>query len=835
MAENLKDIKVLYPDYEMTESMWLDIVNIKLDKNDFLNDLTEDSNVPGISYFSSYHVNRIRQMPPMYFEQEFKNYPLTLKFCFSLLLQLHPVYRDIIISVLYAVNILPNCLTVTKYIEVCKKLTSWAKKCNSLASRLINNKFNCNVEDKFWMILVDWDIFSGYNFKYNESKIIDSIKEWGSGDIYKGNNEVSSDKYYKLMEKYVDKLLEFGTLEKKNILSLRDWLSDPTKWVTAGSSNGVRVDIFSYDKNRNVKSAATKSVFSVKYDVDDLYKILMTNTKPQDSRVNIKLEAGQKNRIIVSSGWVNQLRMAYISSWLEKSLKNVPWTTLFSTNQDAWTRNVRKCSHIKSGSIMFPLDAKNFDQNVSKGEIDVCFNSIRKIINKSLAGEKRFDCLKLIDIIQNQFWNTFVVYKNMRMLWEHGMPSGIRWTAFLDTLINAARVCIINDILSKGSTIPIKEYTAQGDDDDLEVSKWDDILNIFNTYNSLGIVLAPQKNFVSTKMTEFLRKVYFSDLIMGYITRKMVNVCFVNPEKNLVNYRDVDLHTIRDIWLELMQRGGDFEYCESKLIEHIALVLFNKLGKIEGYSKLTDRHLAIAKDVLSTPASLGGLGCLWFGTRTWRVLQEKRSERHYQLRGPLGVWTKVLSATNSVTGNVRRENEAVIRDKIVQTLIPKHERVPRIIECELLEIPFSGLIQVPEITPSLQRTLPVWRMRDDIGPVDVNCVLNACKENRDWGLLRSITSESVLGTFDNMLSSKHKRELLITWVMDDWTVNAPSHRVWGKTALSAMFVGWKNYCINRWYEVNNKGRDYYTKLCVSSEYNFYKYVNTHEHPVVMRF
>jgi hypothetical protein len=109
-------------------------------------------------------------------------------------------------------------------------------------------------------------------------------------------------------------------------------------------------------------------------------------------------------------------------------------------------------------------------------------------------------------------------YKNE---WNNGLPSGWRWTAVLDTIINIASFNVIKDITQSrlGKNIHISNLYAQGDDVILATKTVDTAACIMDTYEKLGYEVHPLKTFISRNRAEFLRRSYEVTGVTGYIAR----------------------------------------------------------------------------------------------------------------------------------------------------------------------------------------------------------------------------------------------------------------------------------------------------------------------------
>jgi len=123
------------------------------------------------------------------------------------------------------------------------------------------------------------------------------------------------------------------------------------------------------------------------------------------------------------------------------------------------------------------------------------------------------------------------VAKKLRGEWDNGLPSGWRWTAVLDTVINIASFKVIRKVAETrmGRASYISDLYAQGDDVILSTKTIDGAAYIMDTYEKLGYDVHPLKTFISRNRAEFLRRSYETAGVTGYIARSTVGIRFRNP------------------------------------------------------------------------------------------------------------------------------------------------------------------------------------------------------------------------------------------------------------------------------------------------------------------
>jgi len=119
--------------------------------------------------------------------------------------------------------------------------------------------------------------------------------------------------------------------------------------------------------------------------------------------------------------------------------------------------------------------------------------------------------------------------------WVNGVPSGLRWTTLIDSLVNYLRSKIISEYVNrKWRATSLLEIRCAGDDDDFTCSSWFLGYLVFKTYELFSIPVHSSKNFISNDCTEFLKNLVLKEgKMVGYKARKVANLFFISPEKQL--------------------------------------------------------------------------------------------------------------------------------------------------------------------------------------------------------------------------------------------------------------------------------------------------------------
>lgn len=216
-----------------------------------------------------------------------------------------------------------------------------------------------------------------------------------------------------------------------------------------------------------------------------------------------------------TSSHVNR-KMNYLSHILEGGLSGNMSSTLFATgqgNEDIDLSLLEAVGNCHTWKV--PLDQSAFDQNQShniiKATIGEILNFIHQQTQKTRVGS---DVLRVCESLWTSLFDLGGKVHLSKVVdrWVNGLPSGWRWTAVLDTILNITSFNVIRRIATLrggwASEPRIGHHYAQGNDvifscPDLRYCKV-----IADTYNKLGYVVHPLKTCMSRCRAEFLRRSY---------------------------------------------------------------------------------------------------------------------------------------------------------------------------------------------------------------------------------------------------------------------------------------------------------------------------------------
>lgn len=486
------------------------------------------------------------------------------------------------------------------------KVTKCIKEFTSIVKKFRDTVFGDN-----WYFLADLDTCFGYNTQSKLSDVKDDIVEWA--EYKKITRDVSEDEYIEGLKIELRQLFK----EKRNIndIPFDNFIENSNYWVVSGSSNGIKSVVYDTTSKEEVMSKAVKAALFVEENQKALIKKVKNTVKSESFSPSVKIEIGFKNRLILACGNIEYIQMTYISHHIEKLLKTNQHSTLFNDNLwkiKSYAQNFEKINNTEN--IFMPFDAAGFDKYVTLTEIDGCFQVIKEQIDKhykhSIAYDDLSSCIN--NLIESLRIGWKVKFGEGSIKWLGGLPSGLRWTALLGTLINIARAKYIEKRVCKllNRSFTLKKIVGQGDDDDFIFDSWLAGFMQFNFYGKLGIKAHFGKNFLDNRYTEYLKKLSDSKTktVTSYPTRKITSLFFISPEKSKLPDESFDNINF-GIYDTIRRRGYNiddkyFENKNFKALEYIPRTLGGFGSKIHNYGnkqhKVQRRILEQRRFILKT-------------------------------------------------------------------------------------------------------------------------------------------------------------------------------------------------------------------------------------------
>ncbi|KAL4702455.1 hypothetical protein ACJJTC_018842 [Scirpophaga incertulas] len=309
--------------------------------------------------------------------------------------------------------------------------------------------------------------------------------------------------------------------------TLREWVSTGV-WMRGKAGTGATVAIRIEGKVKRTRRY--KGVDAVLYSDRQIENEIL-GLAHEEMVVLQKSEGGKVRPVLKTGNRINR-KMDFLSEVVEKGLYGSRVSTLFAGaqgNEDIdimWARQVRN-----PDSLKVPLDQGGFDQHQSLPTIRAVLTAIGDVcISATRPGSEYRRVWEVL-------WHSLIGRRvEIRLggesfTWGNGIPSGWRWTALLDTLLNYCSLKAIQGVtqIRVGRGIPLGNITVQGDDVMMTAKNLEDAAEIIAGYGDAGYEVHPSKTFFSRERGEFLRRSYEPGIITGYITRTQLAIRFRNP------------------------------------------------------------------------------------------------------------------------------------------------------------------------------------------------------------------------------------------------------------------------------------------------------------------
>lgn len=635
----------------------------------------------------------------------------------------------------------------------------WVKAFKDFGTSL--KKFFTTDEFKYY---TDLELLVGYNLVglSPEDKLV-RVREWCFGEVDRGEFEAL---FYSQFDEISDNMLARTALTPY-FMSFEEFINSVPLWMSDGSSRGKRLRY--NDEGVQKVTKAKKPVIGLAYSTEELLGLCLGPSRLDFYSATEKMEPGRKGRLIISAPITQQIRMSYVEYCLNDLFKKMlPDVTILknSKNQQKYFESIMRLT-VKPGQskIFFPADASAFDQNVSKREILTLLYNLRKLIFR-LVNERRVhpDILIVIDLIIELFFDIPISIDGQVVgLWQHGMPSGIKWTALLDSWINCVRFKVVKKLNADSVFGPIVtlEEAFTGDDMSLIFARIIDALRVLMTYNLLNIEIHPNKNLLSLQFTEYLRKIYYDGKQYGYPNRMVTKFLFRLPE----NSGSPNNHSL------IVERS------------YSLFRMFNRTDNVDkGLYYIHDMIKYVlnldsvrAEKIMYSPNITGGLGLLSTKNFNWKkrdvecIIGWPKASQINDKGFPLsGVYSESVSEFSSRLGlgPVSSELRKSIYKAIDDSGDPYDARTNVTVECIEYRIKLNVNTKMIISAISGAGRWRSWRSQVTFNPPNLPDILLALKRKDDIRALRSITSDDSMLLLDDLLI-KSDRRFFWAWVKGD--------------------------------------------------------------------
>lgn len=428
----------------------------------------------------------------------------------------------------------------------------------------------------------------------------------------------------------------------ERVITVDEFVNDPGLWAGTGSSNSSGNPSEYRPKLRYHYGRTSRSTGESKWNVAIRTPALQVREMVTGVsrewitfRVFIKRER-EKARPVVTAPDRIYLKMAYLSLFVERALQGHPSTPLFMSLRQRIEMLRYMSARCFADVWKMPLDQSKFDHYVTLWEVKAAMIAIRDFIVRHASLEWQAELVPVWKALYAELFtgkvNIFVPRnpENEReggtyVEWVNGMPSGLRWTALFDTMINAATYYAVQKVASRIARAPVlaSRVFLMGDDDRFEVETLGHGILVWALYSHYGLQVNPNKTLLSKRFDEFLRALASREEVSGYPARILGSVVSRNPVTREEEAGILRLREQAQSWMLAVNRGLSWD----KVYPHM-------LADLQGGSSLSQEHVI---GVLACPAALGGLGLLVgeieFKEVTWYSFSAGQVERIGYLSG----------------------------------------------------------------------------------------------------------------------------------------------------------------------------------------------------------
>lgn len=367
---------------------------------------------------------------------------------------------------------------------------------------------------KHWMYAVNMELLGGYLADLKADALRDSLVEWVVTEAKVGPEQGYVD-WLARFEEQCKNFFKFDNGSRAPRMTPAEFVADPALWATTGSS-----DIPSMLRGARAELSNTKWGNALTMSGDRLLAKMLEGGVDRNKAIT-KRELG-KVRLIIVGSLSTYLKMSYLSHYLEASMRGDPKTTLFSRSPQDDARIAEGMRRARTGDGCFmPVDFSKFDNNVTADMRRVAINAIIDAAIMRSPPEAR-QIGELLRATFNRTGGVTVKLGETVYPANKGVLSGWRWTALLDTVVNYAML--------RAAEMPgLQRLTVQGDDAQCWFDSEENAYRAFTKLRALRYPVNPHKNFVSSRVDEYLRFVTTSESYSGYPARAVPSLFFRKP------------------------------------------------------------------------------------------------------------------------------------------------------------------------------------------------------------------------------------------------------------------------------------------------------------------
>lgn len=311
----------------------------------------------------------------------------------------------------------------------------------------------------YWREFCYWEVNYGYVPYKQVDALWPEIQDWLCNDLVLGG-PLGEDNYLAMLYDEAHQFMASEWNVPRRLVTIKDWVKTG-KWMEGHAGTGGKI-VLNIDGKR-VK-AGSKPVDGVLLSDEDICRELITRVR-EEMHVMQKSET-MKVRPVVKTGNAVNRKMNYLSCYLEDGLHGSRLSTLFAGEAGNELIDLDLVEAVARPSLLkVPLDQGGFDQHQSKRSIAAVLRAVGEYIGLMVPGSD-------FEPVWRALWDSLfvqgaeVICGEYRGEWENGLPSGWRWTAVLDTILNVCSFRVIEKLTRSRlfGSVYVGNFYAQGDD-----------------------------------------------------------------------------------------------------------------------------------------------------------------------------------------------------------------------------------------------------------------------------------------------------------------------------------------------------------------------------------
>lgn len=473
--------------------------------------------------------------------------------------------------------------------------------------------------------LCDLKVLGGYDTALNRVDIMDDFVKAATRAPL-GNDTPKMREY---IQEAVDKL---GTRHVSQQVTFEQFVEFRDEYALAGASTHGAGLVLEIRKGKTVKRKTVKGKFSslVGLKDEDIVELAL-----QDEAARVfpfrKIDEPAKTRVVQSYDTRSFIRCSWLSYLLSSYNTHGTWTTLgMSRKERAVARAEIMAWSSLEGISLISLDQSEFDQRQDKSAVRFAMERICDKIERTVRPELRSQVRlvtqrELSSFDRAAIWERTPEGPRRVADWLAGVPSGHKWTALIDTILNYAATRVAMDACE----LKIAGGLWHGDDGLVAVfGGLPDAAKIAGAYAQLGLKVNSAKTWVSSRRCEYLHEVHGPEGAWGFPARAFKSILWRKPFMGEAGFTPPHVETQQ--YLDTLMKCS-----RRRLVNIFDLAVATVKAELEASGERDAARRAV--EACITPCALGGLGWGRTGRRSLEWTPPVLKYKHVSITSPVAI------------------------------------------------------------------------------------------------------------------------------------------------------------------------------------------------------